>query len=157
MTKSWDLCHGNGTAKYKLRHRAENKTVICGKLRLIQLHGRSDNRDAPIWQEKFVFRSWPFAPTWETLCWGGKRRKTRQCILLPMLPIWCCFIKTNKQFPWKNFRNGLIRTEAVGCDVLSLISGFYLDGIWKMLPWPCLVCFHFSWGGERRSHFVPAG
>lgn len=35
-------------------------------------------------------------------------------------------------------------------------QGFFnLDGIWKMLPRPCLVCFHFSWGGERRSHFVP--
>lgn len=150
-----DLCHGNGAAKHKLRRQAENKTGICGKPRLTQLRGWSDSRDAPIGQEKFIFRSWPFVPTWETWCGGGngERQKTRQCVLLPMLPI--CFIKTNKHVARKNFRNALIRAEAVGCDASSLISGFYLVGIWKMLPRPCLVCFHFSWGGERRSHFVP--
>lgn len=81
----------------------------------------------------------------------GECSKTHTCVLLLMLPIWGCFIsKQTSSSPLNELQKGLS-----GCDALSLISGVYLVGIWKMLPWPCLVCFHFSWGGERRSHFVP--
>lgn len=84
----------------------------------------------------------------------GEQLKTCPCVL-PTDDADMMFIKTNTFVcPWKSFKNGLIRAEAVRCDALSVISGFYLDGIWKMLPRPCLVCFHFSWGGKRRSPFV---
>lgn len=78
MTESWDHRHGNGVAKHKLRRQAENKTGICGKPRLTQLQGRSDSRDAPIGQAKFVFMTFYdlFHQPGRLYVEIGKRQKT---------------------------------------------------------------------------------
>lgn len=146
MTESWDHRHGNGTAKHKLRRRAENKTGICGKPRLTQLQGRSDIRDAPIGQERFVFKSWPFAPTWETLRGGWNWRMLKDtlvCSPTDAADLRLLYIKTNKQFPpGKNFRKvladvtlclwfqGFILLESEKCFLgLALCVFISLEGV----------------------------